>query len=108
MSPEAILLSIRDRAGEGSYRFSCPACREAVEKPADRKVVALLLSAGVELAEQMAERESEQGSFPEVVEAVEEAPEDRPDGPPFTIDDLITFHFLLKDDERVARAILGN
>ena len=106
MSPEAILLSIRDRAGEGSYRFSCPACREAVEKPADRKVVALLLSAGVELAEQMAEQAGEQGSFHEVLEAVEETEEQRPDGPPFTIDDLISFHFLLKDDEKLARAIL--
>jgi predicted RNA-binding Zn-ribbon protein involved in translation (DUF1610 family) len=110
MSPEAILLSIRDRAGEGSYRFSCPACREAVEKPADRKVVALLLSAGVELAEQMAEHAAEQGTFPEVLQAVdeveEEAVERRPDGPPFTVDDLIAFHFLLKDDEELARAIL--
>ena len=38
MSPEAILLSIRDRSGEGSYRFSCPQCLDTVEKPADRKV----------------------------------------------------------------------
>src|SRR5919201_1329557 len=52
MSPEAILLSIRDRAGEGSYRFSCPTCMHTVEKPADRKVVALLLSAGVEIDDQ--------------------------------------------------------
>jgi hypothetical protein len=106
MSPESILLSIRDRAGEGSYRFSCPACREAVEKPADRKVVALLLSAGVELDEQMAVETSEQGSFHEVLEAVEEIGELRSDGPPLTVDDLISFHFLLMDDEKVARAIL--
>ena len=51
MTPEAILLSIRDQSGEGSYRFSCPRCRDTVEKPADRKVAALLLSAGVELDE---------------------------------------------------------
>src|SRR2546425_10009246 len=54
MSPEAILLSIRERSGEGSYRFSCPHCLDTVEKPADRKVAALLLSAGVELAEDIA------------------------------------------------------
>ena len=101
MSPEAILLSIRDRAGEGSYRFSCPGCEGTVQKPADRKVVALLLSAGVELEED----EPEQGSFEGIVEAVETPSEERPDGPPFTVDDLIAFHFLLKDDEKLSRAI---
>jgi predicted RNA-binding Zn-ribbon protein involved in translation (DUF1610 family) len=101
MSPEAILLSIRDRAGEGSYRFACPACSGTVEKPADRKVVALLLSAGVELDE----HEAEQGSFEGIVEAARAPSEERPGGPPFTVDDLITFHFLLKDDEKLSRAI---
>ena len=100
MSPESILLSIRDLAGQGSYRFSCPGCRGTVQKPADRKVVALLLSAGVELDE----REAEQGTFEEIVEATEDAPEQRPGGPPFTADDLIAFHFLLKDDEQLSRA----
>jgi hypothetical protein len=100
MSPEAILLSIRDRAGEGSYRFSCPGCRGTVQKPADHKVVALLLSAGVE----MDEKETEQGRFEEFVEMAEPAPEQRPAGPPFTVDDLIAFHFLLKDDEKLSRA----
>lgn len=95
MSPEAILLSIRDRAGEGSYRFSCPECLNTIEKPADRKVVALLISAGVELADQ----DAESGA----VETVD-PPESRPVGPPFTVDDLITFHFLLRDDEILHRA----
>ena len=51
MTPESILLSIRERSGEGSYRFSCPTCLHTIEKPADRKVAALLLSAGVEVAD---------------------------------------------------------
>jgi hypothetical protein len=97
MSPEAILLSVRDRAGEGSYRFSCPECMNTIEKPADRKVVALLISAGVELADQ------EGGAGVEEAHAVE-PPESRPGGPPFTVDDLITFHFLLRDDEVLHRA----
>ena len=100
MSPESILLSVRDRAGEGSYRFSCPGCQRAVQKPADRKVVALLLSAGVELDE----HEAEQGIFEDIVEATEQAPEQHPGGPPFTVDDLISFHFLLQDDEKLSRA----
>ena len=97
MTPEAVLLSVRDLAGEGSYRFSCPECRNTVEKPADRKVVALLLSAGVELADPAAEAAAT------VVD--ESMYEERPDGPPFTMDDVITFHFLLQDDELLHRSI---
>ena len=100
MSPEAILLSIRDQRGEGSYRFSCPECMNTIEKPADRKVVALLLSAGVELADAGTddlEQEPESESY--------EALELHAGGPPFTVDDLITFHFLLKDDEELSRLL---
>ena len=100
MTPESILLSLRDRAGEGLYRFSCPGCQGTIEKPADRKVVALLLSAGVELDG----HEAEQGSFEGIAPAAA-SPEQRPDGPPFTVDDIIAFHFLLKDDEKLSRAI---
>jgi hypothetical protein len=97
MTPESILLSIRDTAGEGSYRFSCPTCMNTIEKPADRKVVALLLSAGVEL-------EDEAGL--EIGEPAEHAiiEQHRP-GPPLTIDDLIEFHFLLQDDRELFRAL---
>ena len=106
MSPEAILLSIRDPSGEGSYRFSCPHCLDTVEKPADRKVAALLLSAGVELAEEAAAvRQSE--LFDGAVGAAISDQEMRPEGPPFTVDDLISFHFLLQDDDRFYRALHG-
>jgi hypothetical protein len=94
MRPEAILLSIRDRLGEGSYRFSCPSCLGTVEKPADRKIVALLLSAGVELAEEAA---PEAGPVRPL--------EVRPPGPPFTVEDLLAFRALLQDDARLARSI---
>jgi len=100
MTPEAILLSIRDRAGEGSYRFSCPTCLHTVEKPADRKVVALLLSAGVELDDrQKAEREAAERA------RALEALEPRPSGPPLSVDDLIAFHFLLEDDRAFMKGI---
>src|SRR4051812_49563226 len=46
MGPESILLSVRSNGREGSYRFTCPECDDAVEKRADRKIVALLVSAG--------------------------------------------------------------
>ena len=51
MGPEAILLSVRDDGREGSYRFTCPGCADDVEKRADRKIVALLVSAGVDIAQ---------------------------------------------------------
>src|SRR5438876_12013927 len=86
MSPESILLSIRDRAGEGSYRFSCPTCLYMIEKPADRKVVALRLSAGVELAGEGAEELD-----PKAAPAPESPERFRP-GPPLTVDLLITFY----------------
>ena len=98
MGPEAILLSIRDRAGEGSYRFSCPSCAHTVEKPADRKVVALLLSAGVELDGEEPRTSAEPAPSHEDMER-------RPGGPPFTVDDLIGFHFLLEDDEALYRLL---
>jgi hypothetical protein len=100
MSPEAILLSIRDQRGEGSYRFACPECMNTIEKPADRKVVALLLSAGVELADAGTDdldTEPQWESF--------EPLEVHQGGPQFTVDDLITFHFLLKDDEELSRLL---
>jgi hypothetical protein len=102
MTPEAILLSIRDRTGEGSYRFSCPMCQDTVEKPADRKVAALLLSAGVELDEHEA---GEEGETLEPAPELPSYPEARPTGPPLTVDDLINFHFLLKDDSKLQRAL---
>ena len=100
MSPEAIMLSIRDQRGEGSYRFSCPECLNTIEKPADRKVVALLLSAGVELADAGAD-DLEHEPEPELPEPLEV----HQGGPQFTVDDLITFHFMLKDDEELSRLL---
>ena len=82
ITPEAILLSLRHPTGLGSYRFSCPGCFDTVEKPADRKVMALLLSAGVELEDAPAQAEMPL----EAPEAIEQ----HFGGPPFTVDDLIT------------------
>ena len=97
MSPEAIFLSIRDQfGGEGSYRFACPECRNTIEKPADRKVVALLLSAGVEIDDEpdLDEPTDQDGPFTM-----------HPGGPPFTADDILAFHYLLLDDDALDQAL---
>lgn len=97
MGPEAISLSVRSSGREGSYRFTCPRCDDAVEKRADRKIVALLVSAGVDLEPRGTPEMSESLFDQEPMEAVEPL-EHAMDGPAFSIDDVIEFHFLLEDE----------
>ena len=65
MGPEAILLSVARGGREGSYRFVCPVCADPVEKPADRKIVALLVSAGVDVRDRGREGEKATALLPE-------------------------------------------
>jgi predicted RNA-binding Zn-ribbon protein involved in translation (DUF1610 family) len=84
MRADVIVLTVEDPSGEGSYSFVCPSCLDLVKKSADRKIVGLLRSVGVDVAERP--------PYPAESEI-------RPDGPRFTVDDLIDFHFLLDDDD---------
>jgi hypothetical protein len=95
MGPEAILLSVRDDGREGSYRFTCPGCADDVEKRADRKIVALLVSAGVDIANA--------GNDPLQAAMLfdDDGGHSVPSGPAFSIDDVIEFHFLLQDDRYI-------
>ena len=102
MGPESILLQVVRGGREGTYRFTCPTCMDDVEKRADRKIVALLVSAGVDVAsrgtmltEELFDREP----------AIDPRPP-LPDAPAFTVDDLIDFHFKLQDDASI-RAFLA-
>jgi predicted RNA-binding Zn-ribbon protein involved in translation (DUF1610 family) len=97
MGPEAISLSVRSSGREGSYRFTCPRCDDAVEKRADRKIVALLVSAGVDLEPRGSSESSDTLFDQEPVETAEPL-EHAMTGPAFTTDDVIAFHFLLEDD----------
>ncbi|WP_205745774.1 hypothetical protein [Egibacter rhizosphaerae] len=67
---------------DASYGFVCPDCAAAVRKPADQRIVRLLVSGGVEV------RDPE----PEPLEQ-------RPAAPPLTRDDLLDFHRLLESDD---------
>jgi hypothetical protein len=107
MGPEAISLSVRASGREGSYRFTCPRCDDPVEKRADRKIVALLVSAGVDLEPRGG------GELPEGAETLfdqdpVEPLEQAPGGPAFTIDDVIEFHFLLEDDRYLKEFLAGS
>jgi predicted RNA-binding Zn-ribbon protein involved in translation (DUF1610 family) len=95
MGPEAIMLSVRQSGREGSYRFTCPNCADDVEKRADRKIVALLVSAGVDI------EQSEQDQLLFDDENSDEPRRQMPQGPVFSIDDVIEFHYLLEDDRYI-------
>jgi hypothetical protein len=78
-------LSVRVCAeGEhGSYVFRCPTCQMSVVKPAEQRIVDLLVASGVELI---------QWRLPaELFETHH--------GAPITHDDLIDFHNLLNQDD---------
>jgi hypothetical protein len=103
MGPGDILLSVGHGGDDGTYRFTCPDCFNTVEKRADRKIIALLVSAGVDI-ETRAGHELE-GTRP----LFDQGPDPRdtlPGGPPLTLDDLIDFHFLLQD-ERVFETLFA-
>jgi hypothetical protein len=68
---------------QGAYRFRCPACAMCVVKPAEPRIVDLLVSSGVAL---------------EVWHLPAELSEPR-SGPPITHDDLLDFHALLEQPD---------
>src|SRR6266498_542269 len=90
-----------------TIRSTCPTCLDGVEKRADRKIVALLVSAGVDVS---GRGEVEERTMPMFQEEAEERVDPRgqlPEGPAFTIDDLIDFHFTLQDDRRIQEFLAG-
>lgn len=68
----------------GAYSFTCPSCASIVAKPADRKIIALLLAADVPTSHEGKEPP------PPPPPAAEELPA-------LTVDDLIAFHFELEE-----------
>src|SRR5438105_3475242 len=66
----------------GAYAFRCPSCRMTVSKPAEQRIIDLLVSSGVRL---------ENWSMPLELR-------ERPVGLPLDHDDLLAFHELLEDE----------
>ncbi len=93
MGIHEISLRLKADGSNGIYGFTCPSCSLEVNKSASRKTVALLIAAGVEPVEADFEAmEAELRALP----AQDLSP--NPAAPAFTMDDLISFHFLLLDD----------
>jgi len=82
LTPDDIELRVCTYAPASYYRFDCPLCRVEIQKPADDRVVQLLISGGVSAT---------------VWELPDEVREGR-EGPPLTVDDLLDFHLLLEQD----------
>ena len=83
LTADDILLRIGSVKTTNTYGFSCPDCTEFVEKPADERIVRLLLSGGV---------------MPILVHVPAEALETK-QGPPLNYDDVLAFHELLERDD---------
>lgn len=88
LKPEEFRLRMPVGTGENVYTFTCPVCTASVSKPADARVVQLLISAGVR---------------PEFVDGNPDAPAGAPahgaaSMPAFTYDDLLDFHLQLESD----------
>jgi hypothetical protein len=79
---------------EGSYAFRCPACRLAVSKPAEARVVDVLVSSGVRLSVWHLPAELDEPKT----------------GAPIGYDDLLAFHDELSQDgwfERVLQMVVS-
>jgi hypothetical protein len=80
LTPNDIELRVCTHAPASYYVFGCPTCRMDIQKPADDRVIQLLISGGVRAI---------------VWELPEEILEPR-NGPLLTHDDLLDFHLLLE------------
>ncbi len=106
MGPEAIWLAVDDEGRRGTYGFTCPSCQDQVEKAADRKTVALLISAGVDL-ESVNDSDLLEAPWPMFERDLIEPLGSLADAPPLSLDDLIDFHFLLEDERYVEESLLS-
>jgi hypothetical protein len=117
MAPRAIELALNEDAPGGSYRFICPACMALVQRRADERIAELLVSVGVSVTQgtigalfdvRDLPEEATDATLPGLIDGEELREDGAPGhGLPFTYDDLISFHFLLADDDWLARAAYG-
>ncbi|MDQ3538353.1 MAG: hypothetical protein M3415_06125 [Actinomycetota bacterium] len=87
LTPDEIELRVSEHGAAASYyAFTCPSCQIVVRKPADERVVRLLVSGGVPVLQL------------DPPAAPPRQLGERFDGPPLTHDDLLDFHTLLQGD----------
>ncbi|MBI4729631.1 MAG: hypothetical protein HY775_09065 [Acidobacteria bacterium] len=95
LTPDDIELRVCTYSPASYYLFECPLCHETIQKPADDRVVQLLISGGVnatvwELPAEMRETH---------------------EGPPISLDDVLDFHLLLAQPDwfsQLTRVVSGH
>ena len=75
--PNDLKVLVCSNTGESSYTFHCPGCDHIVRKETDKKVVEILVSAGVKMTFWRLPAELNENHV----------------GPPIEVDDIINFHF---------------
>ncbi|MCA1840783.1 MAG: hypothetical protein ABR507_00800 [Actinomycetota bacterium] len=88
LTADDIELQISHDEDESVYSFSCPKCVTDVSKPADARIIQLLLSGGVKA---------------KIVEPAMHVSGD----PIFTYDDLLDFHLELESDQALQNFLQG-
>ena len=98
LAADDISLELAPDGGHGAYHFVCSLCENSVSKSASRRTVALLIAAGIEPVP---------ADPADPVDAIVSYDDLSPDplAPALTLDDVITFHFLLEDDAAFAEAL---
>ena len=86
LTPDDIQLRLCKHAPASYYKFECPVCRNEIQKPADDRIVQLLISGGVTITMWELSPELSEAHY----------------GPPITIDDLIDFHIALQHEDFLA------
>ena len=81
VAPNEMTIMLCSSNGESGYVFRCPVCSMVVSKSVDKRIVEILVSAGVKV------------HFWRLPDELEESVE----APPVTYDDLIDFHHQLAD-----------
>lgn len=102
LAPAAMLVQVAHDASElvgdrSRYRFTCPTCDAMVTKPADDRIVQLLISGGVPMEVQAAEAVAPSVAASSSRKA--HHPENPPGGRALSHDDLLDLHLLLRRED---------
>lgn len=93
LTPDDVELHVCSYTPASFYNFECPMCREYVKKPADDRVIQLLISGGVRA--KVWELPAEMGEHPS---------DPMPDG--YVLDAIIDLHTL--DDESIYARLMSD
>ena len=110
LTAEKVQLRIALGGTGSSYAFDCPRCTDRIHKPADSRVVQLLISGGV-APEILTEKTGEPVERAARVATARDAHPtrthvaSRPATPAITYDDLLEFHYALQQDGWLERLV---